>query len=60
MGTPGPAVLNRFLGEREFWKGLGVSSGTRLADMPHKLVHDYALIIQMIRREEAAQASRRR
>jgi hypothetical protein len=59
MGAAPPPVLNRFLTEREFWKELGVSTGVRLADMPHLLVRDYELIIGMIRREEQARASRR-
>lgn len=60
MGTTPPPVLEQFITEREFWQQLGVSRGTSLDDMPHKLVGDYSLIIQMIHREEAAQAPRRR
>ena len=59
MGTAGPAVLDQFLTERELWQQLGL---TREAarKRPHRELADYTLIISMIRREEAAQASRRR
>ncbi len=58
MGTPGPEVLHDFLVEREFWQQLGLTREA-LRDRPWREVEDYALIIQMIRREEAAQANRK-
>jgi hypothetical protein len=45
--------------EREFWKELGLTREA-LRNRPWREVSDYALIIQLIRREENARASRRR
>ena len=58
MGAAGPAILQRFLLERELWQQLGLTREA-IASRPHKELADYALIIQMIRREEQAQANRR-
>ena len=57
MGTPGPEVLQDFLIEREFWKELGLTREA-LRDRPWREVQHYALIIQLIRREENARAAR--
>lgn len=59
MGTPGPPELGEFITDREFWKELGWSREYRKS-RPHREVAAYSTIIQMIHREEAAQASRRR
>jgi hypothetical protein len=59
MGTAGPAILDQFLTERELWQNFGLTrEAAKLR--PHRELADYTLIISMIRREEAAQANRRR
>jgi hypothetical protein len=58
MGARGPEILQKFLVERELWQQLGLTREV-IAARPHKELADYALIIQMIRREENARASRR-
>jgi hypothetical protein len=59
MGTPGPPVLDQFLTERELWQQLGLTR-EEARKRPHREIADYKRIISMIRREEAAQANRRR
>lgn len=52
MGTPGPAILDQFLTEREFWKQLGLTRED-LRTRPHREIAEYTLIISLIQREEA-------
>jgi hypothetical protein len=59
MGTPGPEELGEFLIQQEMWQRFGATSRD-LENWPRRKVDDYALIIQLIRREEAARARRPR
>jgi hypothetical protein len=59
MGTPGPPVLHQFLLEKALWQNFGMTrEAAKLR--PHRELAEYQLIIQLIQREEAAQANRRR
>lgn len=51
MGTAAPEVLHDFLVEQEFWQRLGLTREA-LRHRPWREVDDYALIIQLIKREE--------
>jgi hypothetical protein len=58
MGTEGPPVLQQMLWEQEMWQRFGLTRETA-GKRPHLELADYQKCIVMIRREEAAQASRR-
>lgn len=51
--------MDQFLAERELWQNFGLTrEAAKLR--PHRELAEYMLIISLIRREEAAQANRRR
>lgn len=57
MGTAGPPSLASFSLEQQLWQRLGLHARD-LEDRPWREVEDYLLFIQLIVREEQAQARR--
>lgn len=57
MGTPGPPSLGSFVLEQQLWQRLG-RHVEDFHDRPWREFEDYLLYIQLIVREEQAQARR--
>ncbi len=57
MGTVGPPALSRFLLRQEFWQRLGMRPDD-IEALPQQEFVDYCSIIQVMRREEQAQAKK--
>lgn len=53
MGTPGPPSLQTFLLRQEFWQRIGMTLES-LERLPEREIEEYALIIQLLQRQEQA------